>query len=82
MLTLLMMIAVQAAEPQVCAAGPAEVLVGEHYRRHIPTRAKRLSGARVVRVLRPGDMATMDFREDRLTIRIDHRRVVTAVRCG
>lgn len=92
MLTLLLMIAVpQAADGQgpdsqapdrVCAAGPAEVLVGERYRRHVPTRAKRLSGARTVRVLTPGDIATEDFREDRLTLRVDHRRVITAVRCG
>ena len=83
----LMMMAMQVApatspEPQVCAAEPAEVLVGERYRRHVPTRAKRLSGARVVRVTYPGDMTTEDFREDRLTIRVDHRRIITAVRCG
>ena len=66
----------------VCAAEPAEVLVGEHYRRHVPTRAKQLSGARVVRVVMPGEMVTDDFREDRLTIRVDHRRLITAVRCG
>ena len=86
MLTLLMMAAAvpqaAAAEPQVCAAGPAEVLVGEHYRRHVPTRAKRLSGARTVRVIHPGEMTTMNFREDRLNLRVDHRRIITAVRCG
>lgn len=70
------------AEPGVCMARAAEVLVGEHYRRHVPTRAKRLSGARVVRVVLPGEMVTQDFREDRLTIRVDHRRTITAVRCG
>lgn len=82
MLTLLLMMAAQAAEPGVCAAGPAEVLVGERYRRHVPTRAKRLSGAKTVRVVHPGEMTTTDFREDRLNIRVDHRRVITAVRCG
>ena len=70
------------AEPRVCAAGPAEVLVGERYRRHVPTRAKRLSGARVVRVVMPGEVVTQDFREDRLTVRVDHQRLITAVRCG
>lgn len=71
-----------AAQAGVCAAGPAEVLVGEQYRRHVPTRAKRMSGARVVRVQMPGEMVTQEFREDRLTIRVDHRRLITAVRCG
>ena len=79
---LLMLAAPQAAEPGVCAAGPAEVLVGERYRRKVPTRAKRLSGARTVRVVYPGQMTTMEFREDRLNLRVDHRRVITSVRCG
>ena len=83
MLALSMMLTfAQAAEPQVCSAAPAEVLIGEHYRRHVPTRARRMSGARVVRVAMPGEMVTQDFREDRLTIRVDHRRIITAVRCG
>ena len=70
------------ATPGVCAAGPAEALVGEHYRRHVPTRAKRLSGARTVRVIWPGQMTTMDFREDRVNLRVDHRRTITSVSCG
>ena len=82
MLAMLLMVAAQVTEPGVCAAGPAEVLVGERYRRRVPTRARRLSGARTVRVVHPGEMTTMDFREDRLNIRVDHRRIITAVRCG
>ena len=79
---LMLMMVAQIAEPQVCAAGPAEVLVGERYRRHVPTRAKRLSGAQTVRVVYPGDVVTQDFREDRLNLRLDYRRRITAVRCG
>lgn len=84
MLALLLMIAApqDAPEPGVCAAGPAEVLVGERYRRHVPTRAKQLSGARRVRVIMPGEMVTEEFREDRINLRVDHRRLITAVRCG
>ncbi|WP_425229655.1 I78 family peptidase inhibitor [Sphingomonas sp.] len=70
------------AVPGMCAAAAAEVLVGEHYRRHVPTRARQLSGARTVRVIWPGQMVTQDFREDRLNLRIDHRRTITAVSCG
>ena len=83
MLTLLLMVAApQAADAGVCAAGPAQVLEGERYRRGVPTRAKRLSGARVVRVVWPGQMVTQDFRDDRVTLRVDYRRRITAVRCG
>lgn len=65
-----------------CRARPAEALVGERYRRHVPTRAKKLSGARTIRVQWPGEMATADYRTDRLSIRVDHRRLITSVRCG
>ena len=83
MIGLLLTLAVpQAVEPAICAARPAEVLVGERYRRRVPTRAKKLSGARVVRVVYPGEVTTMEFREDRLTVRLDYRRRIIAVRCG
>lgn len=85
MLAMLLMMAVAqdvAPEPGVCAAGPVEALVGERYRRGVPTRAKRLSGAARVRVVMPGEVTTQEFREDRLTLRVDYRRVITAVRCG
>jgi len=35
-----------------------------------------------VRVLRPGDMATMDHRPDRLNIHLDDQDVIEALRCG
>jgi hypothetical protein len=85
MLWVLALLAVQDApvEPAgVCRAGPAEELVGKYYRRGVPTRAKRLSGARLVRVVYPGEVTTMEFREDRVTLRLDYRRRITAVRCG
>ena len=89
MLSLLLMLVAQVVgqdvtttAPGVCAAASAEVLVGNRYRRGVPTKAKRLSGARVVRVVMPGEMVTQDWREDRLTMRVDHRRVITSVRCG
>ena len=71
-----------AAEPVACRAAPAEALVGERYRRHVPTRAKKLSGAGKVRVLWPGQMMTKDYRVDRLNIRVNYRRLITAVSCG
>lgn len=80
------LLALLAQEPPAqvaqCRARPAQALVGERYRRGVPTRAKRMSGARTVRVIWPGQAATMDFREDRLNIELDRGRLITAVRCG
>jgi hypothetical protein len=78
----LLLMAALPQEASTCSASPAEVLVGERYRRGVPTRAKRLSGARTVRVIWPGQVTTMDFREDRVNLRVDYRRRITAVRCG
>ena len=63
-------------------AAPAEVLIGERYRRHVPTRAKKLSGASVVRVIFPGQAITEDFRPERVDLRVDYQRRISDVRCG
>lgn len=42
----------------------------------------RTSGARTIRWVQPGMMVTMDYREDRLTVRLaSNNRIVTA-NCG
>ena len=79
------MLAAQAPAQVEAAAGaaqPAEVLIGERYRRHVPTRAKKLSGATKVRVIWPGQMVTEDFRPERVNLHVDHRRLITDVDCG
>lgn len=40
------------------------------------------SSALQVRVLRPGDAATMDHRPDRLNIHLDDQDMIEALRCG
>ena len=40
------------------------------------------SGAKVVRVLRPGMMVTMEYRGDRLNLRIDGQGKILSVTCG
>lgn len=40
------------------------------------------SRARTVRWLAPGTAATMDYRQDRLNVRVDARNFVTGVDCG
>ena len=40
------------------------------------------SGARQVRVLRPGTAATMDYRDDRLNIHLESNDMIESLRCG
>ena len=45
-------------------------------------QARTDSGAESVRTLKPDQMATMDFNDQRLNLDLDAAGVVTAVRCG
>lgn len=42
----------------------------------------RVTGAATIRWVRPGMAVTMDFREDRLTVRLDERNRVISATCG
>jgi peptidase inhibitor I78 family protein len=43
---------------------------------------KRASHAAVLRWAPPGIMLTMDYREDRVTVRLDPANRITDIRCG
>ena len=65
-----------------CNERPAQHLVGRPATAELGAEAQRLTGARTVRWLRPGDIVTMEFREDRLNVDLDERQRVKAIRCG
>ena len=45
-------------------------------------RIKAATGSKGVRVIKPGQAVTMDYREDRVNIDVDDKGRVTNVRCG
>lgn len=57
-------------------------LVGRTMTAAVEAEVRQRSGAKTIRVIRPGMAVTMDFRDDRLNIDVDARNVVTGVRCG
>lgn len=65
-----------------CGAQRVGDLVGKAVTGPMADDAQKRSGARAIRLLPPGAMATMDFRPDRLNIDIDDKGVVTGLRCG
>ena len=65
-----------------CKAEPARSLVGRLATSDLGAEALRLTGARTIRWIRPGDAVTMDYREDRLNIDLDASGRVAAIRCG
>ena len=65
-----------------CDAGRAQHLVGRAASAELAGEAQRLSGARVTRWLSPGQIVTMEYRADRLSIVLDGTNKVSAIRCG
>lgn len=65
-----------------CNHEPAQSLVGQPATSANVERARELAGARIARVLKPGQMVTMEFIEGRLNINVDEKNVITHARCG
>ena len=65
-----------------CDASGLNDLVGRQGTAALGAEAQRRSGARALRMIRPGDAVTMDYREDRLNIRLDSAGRVESLSCG
>jgi hypothetical protein len=65
-----------------CDDKAAQSLVGKVATPEIAEQARAAAGANGVRVLKPGQMVTMEYRAGRLNLDVDKDNVITAVRCG
>ena len=65
-----------------CDAAKARSLLGRSRSAEIGAEGLRLSGAKSLRWIAPGTMVTMDYREDRLNLRVDSGGKVVKVDCG
>jgi len=65
-----------------CDAAKAQSLVGEPESAAIAEQARQKSGARTVRWLRPGQIVTMEYRDDRLNLEVDAQGKIIKIRCG
>lgn len=78
-----------AAEPPVrgqsgslCRSGDYTQFHGRVRSDALEAELKRASGAHVIRWVPPGMMVTMDFREDRMTVKLDARNRILSAGCG
>ena len=74
--------ATPAAPLGTCAAEPAQFALGYHSTDALQAEVLRRSGARTIRVIRPGDAVTMDFSTERVNMELDAGNRVVRVRCG
>lgn len=65
-----------------CSAGGAQFAIGRTADATLVEQARQRSGARMARVLKPGQIVTMEFSSQRLTLDIDAGDLVTRARCG
>jgi predicted component of type VI protein secretion system len=65
-----------------CDLDAIQYAIGEPLKEMTEARLQSDSSARQVRVLRPGQAATMDHRPDRLNIHLDDQGVIADLRCG
>lgn len=66
----------------MCDSSRAQSLVGRPASSELGAEALRLTGARGLRWIQPGQAVTMDFRPDRLNIELDSQNRVVKLRCG
>ncbi|MCC5086809.1 I78 family peptidase inhibitor [Xanthomonas campestris pv. campestris] len=65
-----------------CDATQVQSLVGQPLTETASEQARNDAGAKAVRVLKPGQMTTMEFNGERLNLEVDAKNVITSVRCG
>lgn len=64
-----------------CNSAQAAQFVGQHFDDALLARVKAAVGHDTIRVIRPNQPVTMDFREERLNLDLDANDVVTRVHC-
>ena len=65
-----------------CDAEPVQRFVGETYTPELGEQARVAAGAKVARALRPGEVVTMEYRYDRLTLTLDESGRISNAACG
>lgn len=69
-------------DSETCNAAPAQAHLGNTLSGALERNLLAASQARQVRVLRPGESYTMDFRADRLNIHLDEEGRIVELSCG
>jgi len=68
--------------PRICNADNAGHVTGKHYSPALEQEARRSSGAGMIRVIRPGEMVTKEYRSERLNLQLNDYDVVVRAYCG
>ncbi|PRY72419.1 I78 family peptidase inhibitor [Halomonas ventosae] len=65
-----------------CGAARVQDRVGRHFDAALGASLREASGAGALRVMRPGEAHTLDYRAERLNVRLDEQDRIIALECG
>jgi hypothetical protein len=65
-----------------CVAAPAAWAVGKAATDAVVEQVRVDTGSRIARVLRPGQVVTMEFSAQRVNVRVNERNAIIGVTCG
>lgn len=65
-----------------CGAGRVQDRVGRAFSESLAESVATESGASMLRVLRPGEAHTLDYRAERINLRLDDQQRITDIVCG
>lgn len=65
-----------------CDATALQGSIGSTLSDRLVADLQQQSGSNTTRVLRPGEVVTMEYNEQRLNILVDGKGAITAIRCG
>lgn len=70
------------ARGKSCDAGPLQSQIGQKATPSVMEDLRTRSGSTSARMLRPGQLVTMEYNNTRLNLIVDDKDVMTAIRCG
>jgi len=65
-----------------CNAELAKAAIGKQAAAQVVEQARIDARAEIARVLRPGEVVTMEFRAGRLNVDVNERNAIVGLRCG
>ncbi|QQB33989.1 hypothetical protein I6I07_25770 [Achromobacter deleyi] len=74
--------AIPSSSGKTCDAGALQSQIGQKATQSVLEDLRTRSGATTARILRPGQLVTMEYNDTRLNLIVDDKDVMTAIRCG
>jgi hypothetical protein len=65
-----------------CSTDSVQNMLGQTYSASVGETARQRSGSRIVRLLKPGQVMTMEYDPSRINIILDDKGAIQALRCG